>query len=221
MASSGASMRSAPYRLRAPPAVKANIARVIGDPTTGVPGLTMYLLANPAPTTYMVKEASSEEVRKVVIGQRMQCSCGGGGGGGGAVDEASEEAPQASDGGLAGNNGSVFSSGNSAVRGRAIGEAVDVPELCVHVLWVLLKALKAPSTHPSVWQLSLLDTEFDTLLSFREHAQKTAEKKRHRFLRRGVGRGGGLGNSGTDGDAETSPADDSDGNQAGNTEGGQ
>ena len=65
-------------------------------------------------------------------------------------------------------------------------------ELCIHLLWVMLKALRAPPTYPSVWQLSLLDPELDTLLEFKEKRRETVERKRHHFLRRGRGRGGGV-----------------------------
>ena len=53
----------------------------------------------------------------------------------------------------------------------------------------MLKALKCPPTHPILFQLSLLDGEFDTLLAFRSAVQDNASK-RHRYLRRGEGRGG-------------------------------
>jgi hypothetical protein len=61
-------------------------------------------------------------------------------------------------------------------------------------MWVMLKALRAPPTHPSTWQLSLLDTELDTLLAFREARQREhSVKTRHTsYLRRGAGRGGGV-----------------------------
>jgi len=68
----------------------------------------------------------------------------------------------------------------------------------------MLKALKCPPTHPILFQLSLLDGEFDTLLAFRSAVQDSA-CKRHRYLRRGEGRGSN-GGEGCQNDAVASAA---------------
>jgi len=213
------SLRAAPYRLKPPAQVKETIAQVVGDPANGISGVTMFLLANPAPTTYLVKEESFDIPRRVVIGQRMQCSCGGG------LPTGQQKQGHAQGSSIADSessgtrvaavqsapttgveSGSPQGADSSGIGGSGGGAGGD-GELCVHLLWVMLKCLRVPQTHPSVWQLSLLDAEFDTLLAFRERAQQTAEKKRHQFLRRGAGRGGGVsvpaGGASSSGDAQT------------------
>lgn len=73
-----AALRAAPYRLKPTVALLNSIQRVIGDPTEDRPGLTMFLVANPSPSTWVVKEEGSDEARKVMLGVKMTCSCGGG-----------------------------------------------------------------------------------------------------------------------------------------------
>lgn len=45
-------------------------------------------------------------------------------------------------------------------------------ELCVHILFVMLKVFRLPADNPLVWQKSLLDSEISKLLSERERAQQ-------------------------------------------------
>lgn len=73
-----AALRAAPYRLKPTVALIDSIQRVVGDPTEDRQGLTMFLVANPSPSTWVVKEEGSDEARKVMLGVKMTCSCGGG-----------------------------------------------------------------------------------------------------------------------------------------------
>mmetsp|Transcript_14807 Transcript_14807/g.21172 ORF Transcript_14807/g.21172 Transcript_14807/m.21172 type:complete len:649 (-) Transcript_14807:89-2035(-) len=43
--------------------------------------------------------------------------------------------------------------------------------LCVHILFVMLKVFRVPSDNPLAWQLSLIDSEIDLLLSEEEDAK--------------------------------------------------
>ena len=71
-------LRAAPYRLKPTVALLDKIQSVVGDLMEDRPGLTMFLVANPSPSTWVVKEEGSNEARKVVLGVKMTCSCGGG-----------------------------------------------------------------------------------------------------------------------------------------------
>jgi len=272
--------------------VKELMGLVLGDPD-GSPGVTMYLVGNPAPSTYIVKVDGGAETHKVTIGPTQSCSCGGGcdgdrelppafsggtsvrrgrqtnarqsstfgsvHGGGGSAGSSGEDDDEGlalaagaaataaalrryGSGGAHDNPGAFVSPLDSpspagslvetaSASGRASSSNTDgeehanssagngggIPsitggggggggggrdvamdaharaqassgssELCVHLLWVMLKVLRAPATHPSVWQLSLTDAEFDQLLAFRE-ARELAAKRKHRFLRRRTG----------------------------------
>ena len=286
--------------------LKALMERVLGT-EEGSTGLTMYLVGNPAPTAYVVKEDGAQDTHRVMIGAIQRCSCGGGcrdvGEGVGAFS-ASTVSSSAFDTStrrgtvgrarrVAGSNETASSSSsavvvndgdrqlavtegafatelalhqarrvtavddnqwNTAISSEAatprlvaaatamgvaagvnennvapaqateitltrLGDGVDIlpssdgdtsalnsdhptapasignssnnskgsgSELCVHLLWVMLKVLRAPATHPTVWQLSLTDTELDQLLAFRE-ARQLVTKHKHRFLRRRTG----------------------------------
>lgn len=69
------------------------------------------------------------------------------------------------------------------------GEAKN--ELCVHILYVVLKVLRVPEANPLAWQLGLVDTELDNVLAGRvgEDSRRNI-RARHAFLRRGGGRDG-------------------------------
>lgn len=62
-------------------------------------------------------------------------------------------------------------------------------KLCSHLLYIMLKVLKVPSTSPLSWQLSLTDNEMDKILC-RDHLKESDSritKVKHPFLRRGCG----------------------------------
>ena len=75
------SQREVRWRSKPTAELLENMARVLGDPTEGVPGITMFLVGNPAPTSYLVREDGVDETFRVMVGSRQQCSCGGGLGG--------------------------------------------------------------------------------------------------------------------------------------------
>lgn len=97
-------------------------------------------MGNPAPTTYIVKEEGSDETVKVMIGLHQTCSCGGG-----CIATTPSSNMTTSD-----ESFSLQSSRN--VKEKSYGE------LCIHLIWVMVKALRAAPTHPLVWQLSLIDS---------------------------------------------------------------
>jgi len=116
-----ATLRAAPYRLKPTVALLDKIQSVVGDPTEDRPGLTMFLVANPSPSTWVVKEEGSNEARKVVVGVKMTCSCGGG------LQTHSALPPQHS------STMSRDSLGTDATPESS-------PELCEHLLYVSMKA---------------------------------------------------------------------------------
>ena len=61
-------------------------------------------------------------------------------------------------------------------------------KLCVHIIFVMIKVLRIPSSNPLSWQLSLIDSEINLILSG-EISRKKQKKKliTHSFLRKGYG----------------------------------
>ena len=50
------------------------------------------------------------------------------------------------------------------------------PELCIHILFVMLKIYRIPPTNPVVWQQSLLDDEITQILTGRLQRQASDDK---------------------------------------------
>jgi hypothetical protein len=145
-------------------------------------------MGSPAPTTYIVKEEGSDDIMKVVIGLNQTCSCGGGC--------------------LTGNTAATSNvSGEESFSNKRNAKERNYGELCIHLIWVMVKVLRAPPTHPLVWQLSLIDSEVDTLLSFKE-LEQVALKKKKAFLKRGGGRGCAVANSNEEDDGSQCNAED-------------
>ena len=66
-------------------------------------------------------------------------------------------------------------------------------ELCHHVLFVMLKVLRVPEGNALGWQLSLVDSELEMVLSFRQTFEDRAREmaRKHEYLRRRQGGGAG------------------------------
>jgi E3 ubiquitin-protein ligase ZSWIM2 len=63
-------------------------------------------------------------------------------------------------------------------------------ELCFHILFVLIKVLRVPSDNPIAWQLSLIDSEIDSILSGQVGSRGNNGKKnppRRSFMKKGHG----------------------------------
>ncbi|KAG5175536.1 hypothetical protein JKP88DRAFT_351442 [Tribonema minus] len=61
---------------------------------------------------------------------------------------------------------------------------------CVHALYVMIKVLRVPQDHPLSWQLSLVDSEIDTILSgwvAKQPRQAPARAAAAQFLKKGSG----------------------------------
>ena len=61
-------------------------------------------------------------------------------------------------------------------------------KLCVHIIFVMIKVLRIPSSNPLSWQLSLIDSEINQILSGEISCKKHKKKLHtHSFLRKGFG----------------------------------
>ena len=132
---------------------------------------SFYLVQQPGPTSFVVvslQEGSSSssssqandnnsstlapdplsQKHRVLIGARQTCSCGGGM----CMDK--------------NKTGALKSKNNTGVHRLppSVGDRIREPELCVHILFVMLKVLRVPPRNPLVWQLSLTDRELDEVL---------------------------------------------------------
>ena len=65
-------------------------------------------------------------------------------------------------------------------------------QLCIHIMFVVLKVLLVPNTNPLSWQLGLVDNEVDQILTgnhlMRNNRSKESPRPRHPFLKKGEGK---------------------------------
>ena len=147
----GAAERLAPYRARAPAAVKGALEALGRGPR-------LFVVQRPGPTSFVVQEEEWEE--------------GEGDEGAGPPAPAS---PTGSEGGSP--EGPAGPGVGAGRRGRKtfrvlIGSRVSCtcqrraaePELCVHTLFVLTRVLRVPPSNPIIWQLSLIDRELEEVM---------------------------------------------------------
>ena len=99
---------------------------------------SFFVVHQPGPTSFVLADEREGKFR-VHVGSRQTCSCGGG------LGHAKKK-----------NNLPPSLGGSTA--------SANDPELCVHILFVMLKALKVPPRNPLVWQLALTDRELDEVL---------------------------------------------------------
>ena len=62
-------------------------------------------------------------------------------------------------------------------------------KLCNHLLFVMIKVLRVPTDNPIAWQLSLVDSEIDSILSGEVHSclATITNRSTHKFLKKGEG----------------------------------
>ena len=118
----------------------------------------MFLVQRPGPTSFVVREEGRSPDGKpcrVLVGARQTCSCGGG------LRVAKVGKTYAGGHGHArGGGGGDGESSTESVAGG--GDAPEAP--CAHLIFVMTKVLRVPSSNPLVWQLSLVDRELDEVL---------------------------------------------------------
>lgn len=140
-----ASSRSHAFRAKPPGAVVDRMA--------AARGARMFVVGRPGPTSFVLREA----VEARAAGER---------GGAGPVSA------EAADGGDAQAPSSPKSVLGKAKHRVHVGHAQTCScrafqregELCVHLLFVLLRVLRVPATNPAVWQLGLVEREIDEIL---------------------------------------------------------
>lgn len=161
----GMPTRRFPYRRKPSELVTHRIAQVTGN-QDGVERANLYLVQELGPTLFMVRH---EEEETVTVPATTTHSL---------EDGATTTPPTTS----------------TETRSRkykvAIGDMQKCTcgdsEVCVHVLFVMIKLLRVPATNPLVWQHALLDREVNDILSgtFRRRAEARRRPPVRDFLRR-------------------------------------
>lgn len=113
----------------------------------------LFMVSEIGPTQFLIKGEDSPAKFKVTIGEEQTCS--------GCTKKAIAAATAA-----------------AAAGGTGSGAKI-VPELCVHIYFVMLKVLRLSRDNSLVWQLSLLDTEISNILSSRyQRLEERAARRR-------------------------------------------
>ena len=112
----------------------------------------LFMVSEIGPTQFLIKGEDSPAKFKVTIGEEQTCS--------GCTKKA-------------------IAAAMAAAGGAANSGAKILPDLCVHIYFVMLKVLRLSRDNALVWQLSLLDTEISNILSSRyQRMEERAARRR-------------------------------------------
>jgi hypothetical protein len=158
--------RGAPFRSKPPPLVQSRL-QLLGF-------VRLYLIAEPGPACFVVRCEGPEAGEDG--GERPSAVEGGGGGDGGPGDSGDTSAGLPTTAGTS--DAELRLAQTSGTFRVTIGDvqacSCGQEELCVHILFVMVRIFRLEKEDTLVWQRALVDSEIERLLDERERAQLQA-----------------------------------------------
>lgn len=178
--------RALPYRHKPSSAVAARIAQIVN----GTAPYRLFLVQESGPTSYVVRQEARDD------------------GDGGTDGEAEAKEAAAADGSAVppvGTSAAVRAIAQAPLRSSKfkvlIGSmqrcSCGERDLCLHILFVMLKIFRIAPEDPRVWQLSLTDAEVEGAIKARFALQEARRRAARRRRRRGESPGAAVASTGS------------------------